>query len=298
MLTDAAKQIERLSKATGSGLSELKALLELCRIETDALPYFYSRPSGRLAEIRTPQSACARIFRHEYKGGGELLLTATPLDSDWLTRLDLYPSNEAARLALAEELATLLAVNESIIFSKPGYDHHAAIHRSGKYPASFQFTCFDRRGFISDHEVAALGEGLLEAARMGFTTHAPGLLDELVLTEEFIIGNERASIINGSISPRHLHTASIMTLRRLAPHEFEDYLLRVSNEDAGSPARLEGLLLRWNVWIEDNPPPVHGETPAYAVANRAALEAYLALLNQTLITGSSQIQLPGERRAF
>lgn len=298
MLTDAAKQIERLSKAMGSGLSELKALLELCRIETDALPYFYSRPSGRLAELRTPLDARARIFRHDYKGGGEILLTASPLDSDWLTRLGLFPSNETACLALAEELAPLLAENESIILSKPGVDHHAAIHRSGKYPASFQFTCFNRRGFISDHEVATIGEGLIEAARMGFTAHAPGLLDELVLTEEFITGNERASIINGSISPRHLHTVAIMTLRRLAPHEFEDYLLRVSNEDAGNPARLEGLLLRWNEWIADNPPPVQGETPAYAVANHAALQAYIALLKQARIAASGPTQSPDERRAF
>lgn len=271
MLLDAAREIERLAGCRGSGLSELRAAIALCRLESDALPFTYARPGAPLSGLRTPAPARARVFRHEDRGGGELLLSAVVLDADWLSRLDLRPSNEAARRALAEELAPALASNGAVVLSKPGTRRGAAVHRTGKYATGYQLSYFDQNGFSRDEEVASLAAGLLEATRQGFTAHAPTLLDEMVVTEEFATGNERADVRNGSLREDQLHTVSVAAMRRMDPHEFSDLLGRVAAAAADPDQTLAGMLARWDGWNEANPPDSREVIAEHDEANREAL---------------------------
>lgn len=242
---DATTPLDRLGGHIRAGTCELKAMLSLAKEEVDSHPFTYARLGGTLSGVRLPADTHGIIFTDTGEAEEkEVLLTSTPLSLSACEAFDLYPVNKQSRLSLAEELAPLITSLDSVVLSKPGTDRGVAVHRTGR-TSRYQYTLFDRRGFISDHEVISLAAGLEEATHDGYTIYSPTLLDKLAITEEFIAGNEITMATRRLLSDDALHTLSVGALRRIAHHEFEVVLDRITAIGETALPRLEEMLARW-----------------------------------------------------
>jgi hypothetical protein len=176
----------------------MRGILRLHREALKSYPFLYRPASGAVARDRVPACVAHSVVSLADDRADEVLLTATPLSPATLYRAGLYTGNTAARQALCDVLAPLLAsangAGGSIVLLRPDspVGAGALISPSAKYEG-IQLTYFDLDGFSRDTPKATPGEALREAAEDGYLIVSDrALLDELARTPRFAAGVERS----------------------------------------------------------------------------------------------------------
>lgn len=185
----------------------LRGFLRLHRDDLKSFPFLYRPAACVVTRDRIPVCVAHTIVNLDDDGTDEVLLTATPLSPATLYLAGLYTGNTAARQALCDVLAPLLAeangAGGSIILLRPDspLGAGALISPSAKYPG-LQLTYFDLDGFARDMSKPTLGEALREATDDGYLILSDRtLLDDLARTPRFAAGVERSLNLNRPLTP-------------------------------------------------------------------------------------------------
>src|SRR5205814_9697212 len=101
----------------------MRGILRLHREALKSSPFLYRPANGAVARDRVPACVAHSVVNLAEDRADEVLLTATPLSPATLYRAGLYTGNTAARQALCDVLAPLLAsangARGSIVLLRP-----------------------------------------------------------------------------------------------------------------------------------------------------------------------------------